>query len=475
MDRLTPALRPRPKDPGHIRLGAGAGYAGDRIDPAVELAQFGMLDYLVFELLGERTVAAAQLRRLHDPDTGYDPMLLERIDAVAAHCAANGTTVITNGGAANPLAAARAVAELLAQRGIPLTVAAVTGDDVQAAVAAADPVLWETGRPVSSAGSALISANAYAGSSGIISALARGADIVITGRVADPSLYVAPLCHSFGWAPDDWHRLGGGTLIGHLLECAGQVTGGYFADPVTKPVDGLDRLGFPFADVAADASAVLSKLQGTGGTVTTATCTEQLLYEVNDLRSYLTPDVIADFSRAQFEQLAPDEVRVSGGTGRARPAELKATLGFHGGWEGEGQISYAGPRALDRAQLAAEVVLSRLDRVHGIVPEDVGVEFIGTGAALRRPPSAVPEEVRLRMAAVLPERRAALAVGREVESLYTNGPAGGGGARHSIREVIAVKSASISRDAVSSEVILHRPATGEGTAAPGDCTIDEEA
>ncbi|NLS09047.1 DUF1446 domain-containing protein [Nesterenkonia sp. MY13] len=448
-----------------IRLGAGAGFAGDRIDPAVELAEHANLDYLIFESLGERTVAAGQLRRLQDSTQGYDPLLVPRITEVIRPALASGTTVITNGGSANPLAGARAVAAALEQIELPraVRIAVVTGDDVAEAVRSYDPLIWETRQPVSEYPSELTSANAYLGIEAILPALAENPDVVITGRVADPSLYLAPMVHEFGWPSDDYELLGRGTCLGHLLECAGQITGGYFADPGTKPVPDLDRLGFPFADVAADGSAVISKLAQAGGLVDERTCREQLLYEVHNPYAYLTPDVTADFSGVSFAEVGPDEVAVSGATGTERPLELKVSLGFVGGYTGEGQISYAGPRAEDRARLAADIVVARLMRVHGIAQEDLTVELIGTGASFRGSPGShsgthIPE-VRLRVSGTFDTQQLAKAVGWEVESLYTNGPAGGGGARTGSSEVVSIRSASIPREAVNHAVeVLEVPA-----------------
>lgn len=442
---------------GTVRLGAGAGFAGDRIDPAVELAERADLDYLVFECLGERTVAGGQLRRLHDPRAGYDPMLAARMRAVLPVADLTRTRIITNSGAANPLAAADVVADVAHELGRQIRVATVTGDDVLEEVRGVDPVVWETGERLSVCADELVSANAYLGSDGILAALAEDPHIVITGRAADPSLYVGPLLHELGWDQDDWPALGRGTVIGHLLECAGQLTGGYFADPVTKPVPDMARLGFPFAEVSADGEALLTKLQGTGGRLDVATCTEQLLYEVDNPASYLTPDVSADFTGVAFEQVGADAVRVSGATGNARPDDLKVSLGFRGGWLGEGQISYAGPRALARARLAAEIVSQRLVQIHGIRQESIAVEMIGAGAAFRglaAPPVAEPPEVRLRVSASTRDAELAQVVGWEVEALYTNGPAGGGGAQKSATERVKVRSCLLPRDLVQPAITV---------------------
>ncbi|QBR93785.1 DUF1446 domain-containing protein [Nocardioides euryhalodurans] len=436
-----------------VRLGAGAGFAGDRIDPAVDLVTHGDLDHLVFECLGERTVAAGHARRMADPATGHDPLLGRRLSAVLPTAHEKGTTIITNSGAANPVAGGELARRIADRAGVPSRIAVVTGDDVLEVVRDLDPVLWETGRPLSSETAELISANAYLGSDVIVEALETGADVVVAGRVADPSLYVAPLVHAHGWAADEWDRLGAGTMVGHLLECAGQLTGGYFADPVTQPVPGLARLGFPFADVDPDGSAVLGKTTTSGGRLDPRTCAAQLLYEVGDPGAYLTPDVTADFSAAQLVSAGPDRVALSGGAGTPRPEQLKVTVGFRDGWLGEGQISYAGPRAVARAELAAEVVRERLVTVHGLQEDTVTVELIGAGAAFRGWALARDApEVRLRVSAHTPREEAAHAVGWEVESLYTNGPAGGGGARSTHHELVSIRSCLMPRVAVTPRV-----------------------
>ena len=442
-----------------VRLGCGAGYSGDRIEPAVELAERGALDVLVFECLAERTIALAQQARARDPQAGYDPLLLERMQAVLPACRANGVTIVTNMGAANPASAAaavRALADRLGLRG--LRVAAVTGDDVLDLVGGSDLVIGETGEPVAALGDRLVSANAYIGMEPIVEALAGGADVVITGRAADPSLFVAPLVHRFGWAADRWDLLGAGTVVGHLLECAGQVTGGYFADPGRKDVDDLARLGFPLAEVGEDGTAVITKVAGSGGQVTRATCKEQLLYEIHDPQAYVTPDVVADFSGVRLASDGVDRVRVEGGRGRARPAQLKVTLGYRDGYIGEGQISYAGAGARARAELAGGIVRARL-AIAGVETSEVRCDLIGIdaihGPALSTAAGAQePYEVRLRVAgrAATPEQAARS--GKEVETLYTNGPAGGGGATRVVREVLAVQSTFIPRDSVRPRVMI---------------------
>ncbi|WP_122744225.1 acyclic terpene utilization AtuA family protein [Pseudomonas viridiflava] len=445
-----------------LRIGSGAGYSGDRIEPAVELAEHGELDYLIFECLAERTIALAQQARLSDPDAGYDPLLSERmrrvLPFVGRTAGSRRLRLITNMGAANPLAAAREVRRIAAELGLSgLKVAALTGDDVLAALQTDASRLLDNGMTLASLGDRLISANAYLGAEGIVQALEADADVVITGRVADPSLFLAPQMFEFGWAADDWTLLGRGTLVGHLLECAGQISGGYFADPGFKDVPDLARLGFPLAEVNAAGQTTITKVEGSGGRIDTATCTEQLIYEVHDPAAYLTPDVSADFSGVSFHADAENRVQVAGADGRARPETLKVSVGYLDGWIGEGQISYGGPGALARAQLAREVVLERL-RLTGVIVEDLRAELIGVdalhGSELGSRATAAPWEVGLRIAARCVERSEAVRVGNEVETLYTNGPYGGGGATKAVRQVVAVASLFVPREAVNPVIHL---------------------
>jgi len=440
-----------------IRIGCGAGYAGDRIEPAVELATRGRLDYLAFECLAERTIALAQQRKARDPQAGFDPLLVERMRAVLPACAANGVTIVTNMGAANPAAAAaevRRVARELGLGGLP--VAAVTGDDVLDAIREGPFTIAETGAPVASLGDALVSANAYIGAGPIVEALGQGARVVVTGRAADPSLFVAPLRHAFGWAADAWPVLGRATLVGHLLECAGQVTGGYFADPGRTDVADLAMLGFPLAEVAEDGGAVITKVAGSGGEVTVATCTEQLLYEIGDPSAYVTPDVVADFSAVGLTADGPDRVRAGGAAGAPSPPQLKVALGYRDGFIGEGQISYGGSGAVARARLALSIVEARL-RLIGLRAETIRYDVIGVDA-LHGPrigaAHAEPYEVRARVAARTRTHADAVRIGREVEALYTNGPSGGGGATAAVREVLAIASVFVPRERVRYRVTV---------------------
>jgi hypothetical protein len=440
-----------------IRIGAGAGYSGDRIEPAIELAEKGDLHYLVFECLAERTIALAQQAKLRDPASGYDPLLPERFRAVLPLCHSNGIRIITNMGAANPIAAAeraRAVAQELGLTGF--KIAAVTGDDVLPHLSNGDYRIEESGVAVADIGNRVVSGNAYIGAQPIAEALASGADIVITGRAADPSLFIGPLIHEFGWTMDDWHRLGQATLIGHLLECAGQVTGGYFADPGYKDVPDLARLGFPIGEVSEDGSVVITKVAGSGGRVTPATCKEQILYEIHDPTRYLTPDVIADFSRITVEEIGPDRVRIRGASGGPKPETLKVSIGTVEGFVGEGQISYAGPGARARGELALDIVRERL-RLIGVRASELRFDLIGVNSLHGERLSGngghhEPYEVRVRVVGRTDSLAEAVRIGNEVETLYTNGPAGGGGVTKSAREVVGILSTYIPRDLVRTTV-----------------------
>jgi len=435
-----------------IRIGCGAGFSGDRIEPAVVLAEKAQLDYLVLECLAERTIALAQKRKLVDPSQGYDPLLERRITTLLPHLIRNNTKLITNMGAANPLEGAKKIIEIAREQSLNIKVAAVTGDDVLAIIQQRAPSIkdLEYGKPLNEY--RIISANAYLGTDIIVEALKTNADIIITGRVADPSLFLAPMIHEFEWNKNDYDLLGKGTVTGHLLECAGQVTGGYFADGVHKKVEGLDQLGHPFAHVYADGSSIIGKPEGTGGVVNLQTVKEQLLYEVMNPNEYVTPDVIADFTSVYLEQTGKDTVHVSGGGGKKRPATYKTSIGYKAFYLGEGEISYAGAAAYERAQLAADIIQKRLQHTFS----DIRVDYIGVQSMHKTTygHSGTPYEVRLRVSAKASTMEEAALVGEEVESLYTNGPAGGGGARKYVNEVIGIVSTLIDRNTITPQISI---------------------
>lgn len=432
-----------------VRIGSGAGFQGDRIDAAVILAAQGRLHYLGLECLAERTIALAQLARLDGSGPGYDPLLDSRMRALLPICKRHRTCIVTNLGAANPAAAGARVIELAKELGLKLRVSVVLGDDVLDRLTPQMPVMENEGR-LGDYGQ-LLSANAYLGADAILPAFAGGTDVVITGRVADPSLFLAPMMREFGWSPDDADRLARGTVLGHLLECAGQVTGGYFADPGRKDVRDLANLGFPYVEVEASGAAVLTKVPGTGGEVSLRTVREQLLYEVTNPGAYVTPDVVADFSRVQLTDLGHDRVRVAGATGRPRPPAVKVSVGYHAGYLGEAEISYAGANARARAELAGEIVRERLREAIA----ELRVDLIGINAVHRTDFGCRhdPYEVRLRVAGSAPTRELAERIGHEVEALYTNGPAGGAGVRRRVADRIGIVSTLLARDELRTSVV----------------------
>lgn len=452
-----------------IRIGCGAGFSGDRLDPSVVLAEKGNLDYLVLECLAERTIALAQKRKLQDATKGYDPLLERRIESLLPILIKNKVRLITNMGAANPIEGAKKIIEIAQKLGLKIKVAAVFGDDVFEKIDpspnnrdASTVLAIETGEPLSKSGK-LLSANAYLGIEGILEALKMEANIIITGRVADPSLFLAPMIHEFGWQTDDYDLMGKGTVIGHLLECAGHITGGYFADPIKKPVPDMHNLGHPFADVFKDGSAIISKVEGTGGVVNLQTAKEQLLYEVINPFEYFTPDVIADFTTVKLTEIGKNQVQVTGGTGKKKPQTYKVSVGYKAFYLGEGEISYAGSAAFERAKLAGEIIEKRLKSQF----EDLRIDYIGLNSVHRtnfdtpfptesgfRSSTVFPYEIRLRIAGKAKTQAEAALIGEEVEALYTNGPAGGGGVRKYVNEVIGIISTLIDRDKIEPKVII---------------------
>ena len=438
---------------GTYRIGTGAGFSSDRLDPAIDLVKRGQLNTIIFECVGERTLAFGHRDRAADPKLGYNALLETRLRALLPLCHAHGTRLITNMGVANPDAAAQLAVRIAHELGLNgLRIAAVTGDDVRTLIHDESP-LHEPSCTVAETGRSILGANAYLGADAIIPALEDDAHVIITGRVADPSLFLAPIQHHFNWAADDWTQLGAGTLVGHLMECAAQVTGGYFADPGYKSVPNLAYVGFPIAEVCADGTAVITKLTDTGGMVNTQTVKEQLLYEVHNPNAYLTPDVTADFSRVNVAEVGADRVQVSNAGGAARPDQLKVTVAFDGGYLAEAEVSYAGPGAVDRAALASTIVKDRINKVHGI-QTSCRTDLIGLNALHQLETEFTPnvQDVRLRTALRTNKHDAAQALLWEVESLLCCGPAGGAGYRGRIEPSVLSYSTFVKRDQVTPKI-----------------------
>jgi hypothetical protein len=436
-----------------LRIGCGAGFSGDRTDaasPVVHdlvdgLRTMGGSAVLIFETLAERTLALAQLARVADPLAGYEPLLLAYLRPVLANCLLHGIRIVSNFGAANPVAAAQAIAELAHSLNLRAPrIGVVSGDDVRS-----HPEVLSLARSLPRP---VVSANAYLGAQAIAQALNAGADIVVCGRVADPSLTLGPALAHFGWALDDWDALAGATMAGHLLECGAQVTGGYYADPGFKDLPDLAHVGFPIARIEADGSCTLSKPAGTGGRIDSHTVKEQLLYEIDNPAAYMTPDVVADITAARVTEMGPDCVRLSGVQGHPRPTHLKVNLCHENGWFAEGEISYAGPRAEGRARLAADILRERLPLLKLRV-DLIGVSSIwadDAGAVQAALPDAGHTDVRLRIAASHEDKAVAEQLLREVNALYSCGPAGGGGVRTGLRPRLGLVSCLLPQASVSS-------------------------
>ena len=438
-----------------IRIGAGSAWWGDRVEPAALNAARGDLDYLCFETMAEATVSAAQVRARRDPSfPGYDTYLDERMRAVLPHCLKRGTRIISNQGWINPEGAAQRVVHWLRELGARgVKVAAISGALITDRVLALTDTILEDGRPTAALADSLVSAEVYLGAEPIVNALKQGARIVVSGRIADPSLFMAPMMYEFGWDALDHTRLGPGNGVGHLMECGAQVTGGYFADPGFKDVPEPWNLAFPIAEVEPDGGAVITKVQGSGGAVNLMTVKEQLLYEVHDPANYLTPDVVVDFSTTRLEQIGPDRVRVTGISGKPRTPTLKVSIGCAEGFIGEDMFFYAGPGALRRAQLAKRI-LEECFKLVDLRAEELRIDFLGVNAihgAMSPHDRPEPYEIAVRVAARTKTREEAIKVGREVDGMAVSG-VGMTGKRvphqDRTREVIGVWSSLVPRERI---------------------------
>jgi len=433
-----------------FRIGCAAGFSGDRVDGVVPVVKTLIENgghALIFETLAERTLALAQLARNQNPEAGYEPLLDEMLRPCLADCLNHDIKIVSNFGQANPSAAARHIARLATELHLRAPkIAVLAGDDLNSPEA----LEWlKEYAPQELDPSRIVCMNAYQGAEQIAQALKEGADIVVAGRVADPSLTVGPAMAHFGWDADDWQKLACATMAGHLLECGTQVTGGYFAVPGLKDIPDMHNLGFPIAEIDESGGIVVAKAEGTGGRVDACTVKEQLLYEVHDPAAYLTPDVIADIGQVRVRELGENRVQVGGIRGHARPEMLKVNVFLRGGWLAEAEISYAGIQAEARARLAADIVLKRLDpslrtRVDLIGALSILADDAGEMQSAR--PLGQGRDIRLRIAAVHDDRRVAETLLREVNALYTCGPAGGGGVRTSLRPRLNNVSTLIPRD-----------------------------
>lgn len=446
-----------------IRIGSGAGYAGDRLEPALELIEKGDLDYIIFECLAERTIALGQQEKEKDREKGYNRLLEYRMRKVLPLAQKYGVKVITNMGAANPQAAAEMTRRIAKEEHVDgLNIAYVTGDDISDKLEKyMEEDVLETGKKLAEYKKDILSANVYMGAEGILEALQQGADVVITGRVSDPALTIGPLKYEFGWEIEkNPEQMGQAVLMGHLLECAGQVTGGYYADPGYKEVPDLERLGFPLVEVEETGSFVVTKVEGSGGLVSKDTCKEQLIYEIHNPKAYLTPDAVADFSKVRFTQVGKNQVLVQGAASHGEPETLKVSVGYKDCFIGEGEISYGGKNCMERAKMAVDIIEKRI-ALTGIRLDEFRVDYIGYdslyGAVLSRTiGNENPGEVRLRVSGRSIDRLQVELLANEVEALYTNGPAGGGGATKHISEVVSICSIFVPRETITAKVTMLR-------------------
>jgi hypothetical protein len=441
-----------------VRIGAGQGFYGDTPDGAVAVAERGEVAYICCDALAELTMAILQKDRLRDSNGGFARDLasfMHELLPVARH---NGIRIITNAGGMNPRAAAAAVRKVAAELGIDgLRVATVTGDDVTSRLgelqgAGVDLHNMDTGADLAEVRDRVVFAVAYLGARPIVDALEAGADVVVTGRVADASLFVAPMVHELGWRWDDWDRLAAGVVLGHLMECSGQATGGNFSGDWWNIPD-LDRIGYPVCEVGENGSALLTKPAETGGRVSVETVAEQLLYEVLDPRAYLNPDVVADFTTVRFEAAGSDTVSVSGVRGSRRPDHLKAIIGYLDGWLGAAMIGYSWPHALAKARHAA-LLIDRLAERAGVVPLEQVTEYVGVdslhGDAADTSAGADANEVMLRVAGRFATEAEARRFPRLATPLALNGPPfiGGGIAPQPARALLGVWPTLVPRELV---------------------------
>lgn len=432
-----------------LAIGSGSAYANDRLEPAAAMADSGRVSYIGFDCLAERTMALAHVRRRRDPASGQDERIAAIVPLLRGYLASGGK-VVGNFGAANPDAAYDDFAKNLHAVGLTdLRVGVIRGDDVRDLVHELDCDLPELGTTVRALGDRLVSANAYIGAEPIVDCLREDAQIVLGGRLADPSLFVGPICHELGWSLDDWDRVGQATLVGHLLECGVHSTGGNFEDPPYRVVPDPHNLGFPLGEVE-DGSVVITKLDGTGGAVDEMTMKTQLYYEIHDPATYLTPDVTADFSSIQIDDLGGNRVRLTGAKGREWPSHLKVLVGVDQGWKATGEISYGGPGCVERAKRAEEIVRARLDRYTDAI-DDFRIDLQGMNSLFGdQLTGGYPNEVRLRLGVRTTSAEAARAAAHEVELLYF-GPAGGGGVTTSVVSALGVTPAFVPRERVQIE------------------------
>lgn len=441
-----------------IRIGCGSGGCTyERMEPAVELAEKGNIDYLIFECLSERTIADAQKEKLAHPDKGYNPMLQERMLRFLPLLKAHGFKIVSNMGGANPQAAVSEILRIARELHIPdLKVAMITGDDITEKIHLYDNLALFGKNDTVKSLTNIISANVYLGADAICEALDHGADIVITGRVADPSLFVGPILHEFRWTHGEPGKIGQAILTGHLLECCAQLTGGYYADPGYKEVPDLHRLGHPIAEIHEDGELFFTKAAGSGGLISVDICKEQLLYEIGNPARYVTPDGIADFSNVRFEQTAENVVTARGATSHGITDTYKANIGYMDGFLGVGEVSFGGRNALERAKLAADIIRKRWEIID-LTPLESSFSYIGYNSLYKsaisdKLMSGTPSEIRLRVSVRARTQREAELLIRELQCMYINGPAGSSAIASYVDTVVSMENILIPRSHILPQI-----------------------
>ncbi len=444
-----------------IRIGGGQGFWGDSNDAAVDMVKNGNLDYLACDYLAELTLAILQRQRQKNPEAGYARDFIGLARQVLPDCLDKHIPILTNAGGMNVPGTVEAVAHVAREAGRPCTVAAITGDDLldklEALQADGIPLTnMDTGADLKEIRSRVVNANVYFGHQPHRQALAQGADVILSGRSSDSALFLAPLAHEFSWAEDDWDNLARGIAVGHLLECGGQGSGGNF-DYGWRDVPGLDHLGYPIAEVTGT-DLHITKTPASGGLVSVQSVKEQLMYEIHDPASYLTPDVTADFSRISLSQAGENRVRVKDVSGRAAPDTLKLSLGYSAGWRIVAYMPYAWPDAVAKACKAEEILRAILKR-RGLQAQALRCDLLGVNALhldTVRNPDPDPDEVVLRVAIRTETRSEALKLAPEIAPFNLNGPPGNCffGGRPQPQEIIALWPTLIPRDAVSLNVTL---------------------
>lgn len=445
-----------------VRIGAGMGFYGDSVLPALDIARKGNVQYICFDDLAELTMAILEKDRKKDPTKGFTKDITQTMNLLLPECYPKGIKLITNAGGINPDGAVNEVKRVAKSLGFDdIKIGLVKGDNIYDRLDKFNPYFltkdgeesWEQYEE------RLLFASVYLGAQPIVEALKQGADVVITGRTTDSAQFAAPLIYEFNWSYDDWDRVASAVLLGHLMECSGQVTGGNYTG-AWQEIEDLDNIGYPIAEVSEDGSFILTKTEGTGGKVSVETVKEQFLYEIHDPHNYITPDVIVDFTSVVFEDVGPDQVRVSNVKGKPAPPTLKVLIGYENGWAGDGMLGYSWPNALEKAQKAEEILRKQVDRL-GIKTEEIHTSYIGYnslhGPLAHEVDSDSLNEIYLYFAIRTKEKNDAAKFGKLLSPLAVNGPPFGGGGLGKggkPRQLLGIYSCLIDRNVIESEVTV---------------------